>query len=88
MIKCDWTPQISMIERKINVYKIAEQRQSMYEKLVTFEGPMHLSKFGKVTLQSIFNDLTMLRKRGRLLAHLNEYRARYLTQLSMTSTWR
>ena len=46
MIKCEWTPQISMIERKINVYKIAEQRQSMYEKLVTFEGPMHLSKFG------------------------------------------
>ena len=50
MIKCDWTPSISMIERKVNVHKFMEQRKSLYEKLVTFEGPMHLSRFGKLTL--------------------------------------
>jgi len=43
MIQGIWSPKILLLERRENKYKLIDQRYSLYEKAVTYEGPMHYS---------------------------------------------
>jgi len=47
LIKVSWSPQFCLLYRKTNIYDLTNNRVSLYDKLVTFEGPEHLTLSGK-----------------------------------------
>ena len=42
VIRCDWTPTINIVEKRINQNLLRSTSTSVYEKVVTYEGPSHL----------------------------------------------
>ena len=56
-IKVTWTPQFSILENKTNIYKINDQKINLYERIVTHEGPEHLSIQDSINSPTLANDI-------------------------------
>ena len=44
VIKAAWSPSMCLVERRVNVHGVTDKRVPMGDRLVTFEGPEHLSE--------------------------------------------
>ena len=44
VIKCIWSPTFTILERLTNVNNFYDNKIPLEERVVTFEGPIHLSK--------------------------------------------
>lgn len=44
VIKAAWSPSMCLVERRVNVHGVTDKRAPMGDRLVTFEGPEHLSE--------------------------------------------
>ena len=47
MIKVDWAPKLCLINKRTNINEINNTKIDFNERLVTYDGPEHLSKEGK-----------------------------------------
>lgn len=56
-IKVTWTPQFSILENKTNINKINDQKVNLYERIVTHEGPEHLSQQDSINSPTLANDI-------------------------------
>lgn len=56
-IKVTWTPQFSLLENKMNINKINDQKISLYERVVTHEGPEHLTTQDSINSPTLANDI-------------------------------
>ena len=43
MIRAVWSPKVCLLERRVNVRKLQDEKYSKYERAVTFEGAEHHS---------------------------------------------
>ena len=59
VIRCDWTPTINIVEKRTNPNLFKSSASTMYEKLVTYEGPSHLSKSDSVVSNTILSDINV-----------------------------
>jgi hypothetical protein len=81
LIRCDWTPTINIVEKKSNPNLFKSAAGSIYKKIVTYEGPSHLSKSESVVSNMILNDINVawkfiadqLTSHGVALKHANFY---------------
>ncbi len=46
IIRAIWSPKVCLLERRVNVRKLMDERFSMYERAVTFEGEEFHSEAG------------------------------------------
>ena len=44
VVKAAWSPSMCLVERRVNVHGVTDKRVPMGDRLVTFEGPEHLSE--------------------------------------------
>lgn len=44
VIKAAWSPSMCLVERRVNIHRVSDKRVPMGDRLVTFEGPEHLSE--------------------------------------------
>ena len=44
VIRSIWTPNLCLMERRVNQNKVTDRRIGMYERAVTYEGPTHFSE--------------------------------------------
>jgi hypothetical protein len=72
LIRCDWTPTINIVEKKVNthVFKIPSTT-SIYEKIVTYEGPSRLSTSESVVSSMLLSDINVACKfiADQLISH-------------------
>lgn len=82
LIRCDWTPTINIVEKKTNPFLFdTPSRNSIYEKIVTYEGPFHMSKAESVVSSVLLNDINVackfiadqLTSHNATLKHANFY---------------
>lgn len=50
---------MNILERKINPHKMSTSKVSLYSKLVTYEGPSHLSKTESVVSNLVMTDVNV-----------------------------
>jgi hypothetical protein len=58
VIKCEWTPSINIIEKKMNPYKI-KSKNDIYKKVITYEGPSHLVKSEPIVSKLVLQDINI-----------------------------
>ena len=44
VIRCNWSPKVSLLEKRSNVHYLQDNRFGLYERAVTYEGPEHFSE--------------------------------------------
>jgi hypothetical protein len=46
VIQATWTPQMCLIEKRVNRNRLLDRRRELYSRVVTYEGAEHLSYYG------------------------------------------
>ena len=59
VIRCDWTPTINIIEKRTNPNVFKNSNVSIYERIVTYEGPSQFSKTQGVVSNMILSDINV-----------------------------
>ena len=59
VIRCDWTPTINIIEKRTNPNVFKNSNVSIYERIVTYEGPSQFSKTESVVSNMILSDINV-----------------------------
>eukprot|EP00824_Muranothrix_gubernata_P002804 TRINITY_DN1338_c0_g1_i3.p1 TRINITY_DN1338_c0_g1~~TRINITY_DN1338_c0_g1_i3.p1 ORF type:complete len:354 (-),score=65.34 TRINITY_DN1338_c0_g1_i3:556-1617(-) len=53
MIRAVWSPQVFMLERRVNKHSLFDRRFDVYDRAVTFEGPENRSEYTPVTAKRL-----------------------------------
>jgi len=61
-IQVTWSPRFCLLQRRINIHNINETAIAIYDRLVTFEGPEHLSVLESITSPTLASDIQKLCK--------------------------
>ena len=79
IIKCNWTPSVILMERKVNPNKMDSSKYPLYQRLITYEGPSHLVNTEPVVSTLVISDINVackfiadqLQNHGFKLTHAN-----------------
>lgn len=59
-VRAIWSPKICMIERRVNVNKLRDNRFGLFERAVTYEGPEHFSSLAPMRGSALTNQIQKL----------------------------
>ena len=57
IIKVTWTKNFSIFENKTNINKINDHKINLYDRIVTHEGPEHLTVQDSINSPTLANDI-------------------------------